>query len=69
MPTPLAGSTDYVQRTGLYLVTHANGPHRAEHEIFCTRGGHFPTCRSCGKQPIFELVREVPIYDEWTEID
>src|SRR5579863_9066747 len=47
---------DKVKTSGLYKVTH-DRDHLAEHEVTCVTGEVFPSCRDCGAEVRFELVR------------
>lgn len=64
---------EYVGVSGVYGVSHANGPHHEPHRVYCRRGERFPTCVQCGKQVIYELNEPLPmaaehrLLEDWPE--
>lgn len=52
---------EFVPETGIYRVYH--GQHRVSHEVTLVGGAEFPTCKSCGAQVHFELLRAAPLAD------
>jgi hypothetical protein len=47
---------DKVRKSGIYSAVH-EGKHANAHEVTCIAGKRFPSCRECGEEVRFVLVR------------